>query len=48
MKAFFHYNIQSEDELEIVKDFMTDSYCPPDDDGPDLDDLIKGLGISLN
>ena len=48
MKAFFHYNIQSDSELEIVKDFMTDSYTPPEDDGPDLDDLLNGLGISLN
>jgi hypothetical protein len=48
MKAFFHYNIQTEGELEIVKDFMTDSYSPPEDEGPDLDDLISGLGISLN
>jgi len=48
MKAFFHYNMQSEGELDIVKDFMTDSYSPPEDEGPDLDDLISGLGISLN
>ena len=48
MKAFFHYNIQSDGELDIVKDFMTDSYTPPEDDGPDLDDLLNGLGISLN
>jgi len=48
MKAFFHYNIQTEGELEIVKDFMTDSYSPPEDEGPDLDDLLNGLGISLN
>ena len=48
MKAFFHYNIQSEGELDIVKDFMTDSYTPPSDDDPDLNDLLDGLGISLN
>lgn len=48
MKAFFHYNIQSDGELDIVKDFMTDSYTPPEDDGPDIDDLLDGLGISLN
>lgn len=48
MKAFFHYNIQSDGELDIVKDFMTDSYVPPEDKGPDLDDLLDGLGISLN
>ena len=48
MKAFFHYNMQSQGELDIVKDFMTDSYSPPEDEGPDLNDLLNGLGISLN
>lgn len=48
MKAFFHYNMQNEDELEVVKDFMTNSYTPPSDDDPDIDDLLDGLGISLN
>tara|TARA_S200002703_G_C3725830_1_gene222997 strand:+ start:450 stop:764 length:315 start_codon:yes stop_codon:yes gene_type:complete len=48
MKAFFHYNIQSQGELDIIQDFMTDSYTPPEDAGPDLDDLLDGLGISLN
>ena len=47
MKAFFNYNMQSKDELEIITDFMKESYTPPDD-GPDLDDLLNGLGISLN
>lgn len=48
MKAFFHYNIQSQGELDIIQDFMNDSYTPPEDTGPDLDDLLDGLGISLN
>ena len=49
MRAFFHYNIQSGSELEVIKDFMTDSYAPPNpENGIDLDDLIEGLGISLN
>lgn len=47
MKAFFNYNMQTMDELEIITDFMKDSYSPPDN-GPDLDDLLNGLGISLN
>ena len=47
MKAFFNYNIQNKDELEIITDFMKNSYTPPDE-GPDLDDLLSGLGISLN
>lgn len=49
MKAFFHYNMQSNGELDIVKDFMTESYVEPttpiDDD---LEDLLGDLGISLN
>ena len=49
MKAFFHYNIQGEGELDIIKDFMTDSYSPPEDiEDTDLDDLLNWLGISLN
>ena len=47
MKAFFHYNMQNYTELDIVKEFMTDSFHP-EDLGPDLDDLLGGLGISLN
>ena len=48
MKTFFHYNMQNESELEVIKDFMTSSYTPPDEGGPDIDDLLDGLGISLN
>ncbi len=48
MKAFFHYNLQTEDEVDIIKQFMTDSFSPPEDEGPDLDDLLSGMGISLN
>jgi hypothetical protein len=48
MKTFFHYNMQNENELEVVKDFMTNSYTPPSSDEPDIDDLLDGLGISLN
>jgi hypothetical protein len=48
MKAFFHYNMQSEEELDIVKDFITDSYVAPENEGPDLGDLLNGLDISLN
>ena len=45
MKAFFHHNLDSEGEIQAVCDFMRDSYEPQ---GPDLDDLLSGLGISLN
>ena len=47
MKAFFNYNMQTMDELEIITDFMRESFTPPDN-GPDIDDLLNGLGISLN
>ena len=47
MKAFFNYNIQTDGELDAIIDFMKNSYVSPDDD-LDLDDLIGGLGISLN
>ena len=47
MKAFFNYNMQTIDELEIITDFMRESFTPPDN-GPDIDDLLNGLGISLN
>jgi len=43
MKALFHYNLENKAELDIIKDFMTDTF-----EDPDIDDLIKGLGISLN
>jgi hypothetical protein len=48
MRAFFHYNIQNELELDVITGFMQDSYSPPEDEGPDLNDLLDGLGISLN
>lgn len=47
MKAFFNYNIQTDGELDVIIDFMKNSYISPDED-LDLDDLIGGLGISLN
>lgn len=47
MKALFHYNIQNRDELRIITEFMSDTYEKPKG-GPDLDDLLDGLGISLN
>ena len=47
MKAFFNYNMQTMVELEIITDFMRESFTPPDN-GPDIADLLNGLGISLN
>lgn len=49
MKAFFNYNIQTPEELDIITDFMKESYTPPPgNDDLDIDDLLDGLGISLN
>jgi hypothetical protein len=47
MKTFFHYNMQSKEELEVVKEFMSDTYTDPEEN-QSIDDLIRGLGISLN
>lgn len=46
LKAIFGYNLRSRIELEELVTFAQESY--KDDDEPDIDDLIKGLGISLN
>jgi|TARA_R100000084_G_scaffold99488_1_gene53882 hypothetical protein len=46
LKAVYGYNLRSRDELEELVTFAQDSY--KGDDEPDIDDLIKGLGISLN
>jgi hypothetical protein len=49
MKAFFHYNIQNETELEVINQFMIDSYSAPEQNpNQDLKDLLNELGISLN
>jgi len=48
MRAFFYYNLETQEELDVVKDFMTNSYSPSDDDDFDIDGLLDGLGISLN
>ena len=49
MKAFFQYDLRTATELEIMLDFMKESYIEPDsDDDLDIDGHIDGLGISLN
>ena len=49
MKAFFHYNIQNNTELEVINQFMIDSYSAPEQDSEqELKDLLNELGISLN
>tara|TARA_R100000900_G_scaffold32555_1_gene26222 strand:- start:106 stop:411 length:306 start_codon:yes stop_codon:yes gene_type:complete len=45
MKAFFHHNLENDEEVEALCGFMQDSY---DMNKPDIDDLLDGLGISLN
>lgn len=46
MKALFSYNLGSSDELEVMTDFIKNTY--EDQNGSDLDDLLGDLGISLN
>ncbi len=48
MKTMYSFNLQSREELEAVKDVMDSTYKDDDDDDIDLDDLLGGLGISLN
>lgn len=47
MKALFSYNLSSSDEVEVMTDFIKNTY-EDQNDGPDLDDLLGDLGISLN
>jgi hypothetical protein len=42
----FSYNLESSDELEIVKELMTAQFDGGEED--DLDDLFRDLGISMN
>ena len=48
IRALFTYSIKDDQELEEVISFIRLSYETQKDNGPDLDDLIGGLGISLN
>lgn len=45
LKSIFSYNLDSREELEVVKEIMTHQY---EDEMPDLDDMLGSLGISLN
>jgi hypothetical protein len=47
MKTMYSFNLQSRSELGALKEVMDTAY-QDDDDEPDLDDLLDGLGISLN
>ena len=47
MKALFSYNLGSKDEMEEMVKFISNTY-EEQNSGPDLDDLLGDLGISLN
>tara|TARA_Y100001972_G_scaffold39076_1_gene48254 strand:- start:832 stop:1134 length:303 start_codon:yes stop_codon:yes gene_type:complete len=46
MKALFTYNLGSNEEMEEMVSFIENTYR--DQSGPDLDELLGGLDISLN
>jgi len=50
LRAIYSYNMDSEDEMLSVLNFVEETFIPSDKggEGPDLDDLLDGLGISLN
>ena len=52
LKAIYSYNLNSEDELEEVLDFVTQTFAAEeaadDPDDIDISDLLDGLDISLN
>ena len=50
LRAIYSYNMDSEDEMLSVLNFVEETFIPSDkgSEGPDLDDLLDGLGISLN
>lgn len=45
VKSMYTFNIIDNEELEVIKDLMTQLY---NQENLDLDDLLGGLGISLN
>ena len=46
MKTMYSFNLQGREELNTMKQVMANAYN--DEDDIDLDDLLNGLGISLN
>tara|TARA_Y100000004_G_scaffold172240_1_gene208896 strand:- start:1294 stop:1599 length:306 start_codon:yes stop_codon:yes gene_type:complete len=46
LKAIYGYNLNSRDELNELFTFAQETY--QDNDEPDIDGLLDGLGISLN
>ena len=47
MKAFFRYNLGSKEVMEEIVNFISSTY-EDQNGGPDLEDLLGGLDISLN
>ena len=47
MKALFSYNLGSKEEMEEMVKFISTTY-EDQNGGPDLEDLLGDLGISLN
>ena len=45
LKSVFSYNLESREELEVMKSIMTSQYRGEDND---LDSMLGDLGISLN
>ncbi len=48
IKAIYSYNMDSEDEMLSVLNFVEQTFTPAGHNQDDLDDLLDGLGISLN
>lgn len=48
MKTMYGYSLDSEEELNTIIDFIRETWKEQKDIGGDLDDLLNGLGISLN
>lgn len=46
MKSLFSYNLDSNEELDIIVDLMRETY--EDNNDSDLRDMLGDLGISLN
>ena len=45
MKSLFSYNLDGQDELDIIIDIMKNTY---EEGGSELGDMLGDLGISLN
>ena len=45
LQSIFSYSLDSQEELEIIKELMQKQFSDPDDD---IDTLLGDLGISLN